>query len=1345
MKRASSFVAALAATLLAVSANAETVTLFHESFDGNDQNWSYTSSANRNYDKTWTETGTVKPGYKGIKLGSTSATGAIASESFSISNTAAAVSIVVVAAAYQNNGGGKEGIAVTVYDSTDTQIYADGVEELTQHGSTTKDEIPTTATFTHDFTVPAASLPASGGIKIKIESTYTKTGQRRALLGDVLVTQTYSSGANTPPAAAQASVVTNATVGTTVSLDLADCFSDADGDTLTYAVDSGVGTVSGSTWTFTPNAAGSFSAVVSATDPSGASATMSIAVTAVSAGPEPLDAPANLAASSIAENGFSLVWDAVGHAAGYAVEILDGSSAAAGSATVSGTGATVTGLSADTEYTAKVKATAAANSPDYEDSSWSDAIVVKTTLAGGLLRATLFDEGFSGANNAWANTSAKPGDAETDCDSWSFSANTANTRSSIKVGGASAVGWALSPEITLSNELASANVVLSFSAAAYPAKSTQFSVSLVDSATGGTNAVSSLTNLSPAALDSTSETDLSSGTNYVEEIVAPTRFKLLFETVSAASDKRLLLDSINVTQVYDPAYAVLAAPTGVLGSDVGKHGFTVSWTAVANASGYEVLLDGAVAGSCASTDTSMQLAGLSAGTAYSVQVRALGDGLHYGDSPLSTAISVTTEEDAQNVVFTVTGAPAGDVYAGDPVSFTVAAQVEATGAAAPVNFTGIAGATFSNGTFSWTPAEADAGTNVATFASGTYSTNVAISVVSAFATTNLFHETFANCTTKWNATADMPVNGASSKETFVDEPGWTFAGCLRGMSGLKMGTEKVFGTATTRSIEPLSAAIPVQLSFRAAAYAGKTDCSLAVAVSDATGVVFYRVVDLTPMPDLTNAIPAGAAYEFGPYDVSVSGEFAISFERYAGDGRMGVDDILATQTVSAKIRPLAQPTGLALSGEAGETGFAFGWTAVSGATGYVVRVLDSAGAAAGLVAVDFPNATAAVTNLADDASYTVQVRATGDPALWFDSPWSDAFAVRTERSALHPTLSFGAWQNAVGDGLLHAGLANETTVSAALDDTTEVAFSYVGISPAPAVAPSFRYGTLSWRPSDDDTNKVFALSFEMTPPPGVTYATNVFCTVLTAPPLEPPVITVVSTGIKKASFSWDPEPQFRATGYLVRLWRGTTDYTKPGVCCESFFDRTMPLGWTGAGTGWYPNKNYDETPVQFGETGDTLITKLHSAPVTNLAFHIRSSSTTATSTWALYGSSGGTNETDWTSIVGGTIGTVPENEFFSESDNYRRFKWVFTKNTGNMGLGSIAAEHAGAGAKFVNGYGTAEAAQSVGTIRTLSLDTLRAGTEYFLEVTVTDGTGSASSVVRFATQPAPKATVLVFR
>ena len=1282
---------------------------------------------------------------------------------------------------------------------------------------------------------PQSAAPSSTGELIEMPFSFnlancvtgvtvaiTASGNSTAYLYYATVTTETSSGggSNNAPVASQASESVAATVGVVSSLDLSDYFSDADGDTLAYAVASGVGTVSGSTWTYTPAAAGSFSAVVSATDPDGASATMSIAVTAeepqlpildvptgladsnrsftsfdlswnavsgadgydvtlspadgsvvvsgtsatasglsegttytvnvvatgagaIDSAPAsvqvqtlvhvPLAVPAGLAAVSVSESGFTVSWDTVANAGSYSVSVLDANDAAAGAVSVSGTSATATGLSADTAYSVKVRALAPAGDSPYLDSDWSDSVAVTTALPDGLERATLFDESFSGANNAWANTSAKPGDAETDCDSWTFSANVYNARSAIKVGGASAVGWALSPEITLSNELASADVVLSFSAAAYPAKSTKFSVSLVDSATGETNAISSLTALTPVALDSTSESDLSSGTNYVEEIVVPTRFKLLFETISAGSDKRLLLDSIKVTQIYDPNYAALAAPTGVAASDVGKYGFTVSWTGVANATGYEVWLNDAFEASCDATDTSMALAGLSDGTSYKVQVRALGDNLHHGDSPLSEAVFVETEEDIQNVVFTVTGAPSGDVYAGDPVSFAVAAAVENTGAAVPVGFSGISGAAFENGTFSWTPAETDVGPNVATFASGTYSTNVAISVVSAYVTTNLFHETFPGCTKKWTGTStEISID-------MVDEAGWTFSqNCYSGKGGLRIGLKEDYGSATTRSIEPLGGSGTIQLSFRAAGNAANS--SLAVSVS---GTGFDYTVPLLVYPNLEEPIPDQDGYVFGPYLLEASGPFTVSFGRASGDGRMGVDEIVVSQTISAKMRVLAAPTGLALSGEAGENGFTVGWNAVDGATNYAVRVLDATGA----VAASAPFCAApsfAATDLPDDEAYAVQVRATGDSATHFDSDWSAPLAVRTERSALHPTLFFGAWQNAVGDGNLHAPIANTAAVSAALDDTTPVPVTYLGATPSPAGTPSFANGTLSWTPADADVGQPYSLAFEMTPEEGVSYVTNVLCTASDLPPLVAPAVSVGETGVKAASFSWDPNPQYRATGYAIRVWRGSKDYTTPDICYEDFFDGTIPADWFATGTP-VTGRYSDDQPIRFDTTGDTLVTERHSSPVTSLSFwtKLHGSAGETPSEWTLYASTGGTNETDWVSIGTTSVSTGYQSFDFLDSKNYRRFKWVFTKDSGNMGIGNVSAEHAGAGAVFARGCGSASEARSVGTDRAFTCDTLRADTEYFIEVTVTDGTTTQSAIRRFQTLPAPKATVIV--
>ena len=1085
-----------------------------------------------------------------------------------------------------------------------------------------------------------------------------------------------------------------------------------------------------------------------------------------SSGPSPLAAPSfePVQDGDATAGGFTLRWMAVENAAGYEIVVTNVADQMEAGFQVSYSGpnlpddpivaATISGLDADTVYAVAVRALATTDpsspSTDYVDSDWSSPVEIATTLAGGLRRATLFDETFDSITmttaTAWSGSGAI---ANTDEPDWTFVSNAIRAPMGMRLGTAKGTGLATTREIAVSNNLASTSVVLSFLAASYTGEETAGLVTLIDGATGTETAIIAL---DPDPMTNGAKEPLAGGTFYNETITVPARFALRFESLASASDHRLLLDSIKVTQVYDPNYAVLLAPSDVAGSAVGTHGFTVSWTGVEHAEGYEVLLDGAVAGSCAAAATSLALTGLADGTTYSVQVRALGDGLHYGDSPLSTAISVTTDEDAQSVVFAVAGAPAGDVYAGDAVSFTVAATYEATGAAAPVTFSGITGATFSNGAFSWTPAEADVGPHTATFASGAYSTNISITVMSAFATVALAEtENFSQIkSTSWTSTSGY------TNEIVGDIGAWTGHDLIKTKSAVLFGRGDSSGTVVSPAIE-LRVRTPgsFSVSFDTGAISNKSASVQAQILDAGTGTVLYTTnfPSIARLPlDATAVADAGARFTVAP-DASVALPAAVklSLTTYTSEGvdwlRAYLDTVVFSQTVSAKMRDLAAPTGLALDGAAGETGFSFAWTAVAGATNYAVRVLDAAGAVV-FSAPFCAAAQAAVSGLADDAAYTAQVRATGDAALWFDSPWSEALAVRTKHAALHPTLSFGRWANGPDDGLLHAGMANAAAVSATLDDgTTPVAVAYAGCTPAPVVAPTFKGGVLSWRPADDDTNKVFALSFEMTPAEGVAYVTNVECTVRTAPPLEPPAITVASVGVKKVSASWDPEPQFRATGYLVRLWRGSADYTRPGVCYEDFFDYALPAGWFGIGTPgtkWYTSKQNADARVQFSETGDALVSELHSAPVTSLSFQVKLNGS-AGSTWTLYASTGGTNETAWVEIGGAGVSTETRSFFFQKESNYRRFKWVFTKNGGNMGLGNIAAEHEGAGAAFVAGYGSAAAAADWGASKTLACETLRAGTEYFLEVTVTDGSSTASSVVRFSTLPAPKGLVIVFK
>ncbi len=1270
------------------------------------------------------------------------------------------------------------------------------VTPLLESGSTgtaqTATPSSTSGVIEMPFSFPLANCVT--GVTVSIAASGNSTAY---LYYATLTTETSGGGGdNHAPAATQPSVDVDATVGTAAEVDLSDYFTDADGDPLTYALDTGVGAVSGSVWSFTPDSTGSFSAEVSATDPSGDSAPLYIAVTAVL---PPLFAPTfePIRPEDATADGFVLRWMPIEGAVAYELSVTNAATGMGVGATVtfsipSGPDpdyvvATVSDLDPDTTYEVAARALATTDpsfpSLDYSDSDWSTPVEIATTLEGGLQRAVLLDEGFSGANNAWGNTSAKPGDAETDCDSWSFSANSYNARSAIKIGSANsngAVGWALSPEITLSNEVASATVDLSFSAASYPNtndKRTTATISIIDAATGETNAVAALTAFSPAALGNTSSTEWSGGTNYAESVTVPTRFKLLFETISSASDKRLLLDSIKIAQVYDPNFAALAAPTGVAGSDIGKHGFTVSWTGVANATGYEVWLDGAVAGSCASTDTSMSLTGLSDGTEYSVQTKALGDNLHFGDSPLSPAISVTTLADAQKIDFTVTGAPAGDVFAGDAVAFTVTAETESTHAAEPVSFSGIAGATFTaaTGAFSWTPTEGDVGSHTATFTSGDYSTNVTITVVSALKTELLKTENFSKITSSsWTSTTGYATEMAGDIGT------WTGSSLIKTKSAVIVGRDGTSGTSgsiVSPAVE-LKVRTPgsFSVSFDTGSLSNRTASVQAQILDAANDTALYTTnfPSVTKLPlDATAVSDAGARFTIAPGpSVVLPAAVKVSFTTYkaAGDDsfRAYVDTVVFAQTVSARIPDLAAPTGLAaVEGSVATNGFAVSWSVVSDATNYAVRVTDAAGSV--VFSAPFCAATsAAVTGLADDETYTVQVRATGDEAICFASPWSDALAVRTARSATHPTLSFGAWQNAAGDGKVYGGLLNTAAVSAVRDNGTNAVVTLASVLPAPAVGPTFEDNVLSWIPDDADTNKTFTISFLM----DGTYATNLSFKVLSIAPLAPPTVTAGPVEWDAFGLAWDP--QYRAAGYAVRVW---TDCPNPSATAtrmeEAFagWPKAKPAGWS------YHNMSsgYKDAaaPVSFDATGDELKTYDLGGPISSVSFRVIGHSISgSTSTLTVVGIAADGTETTLGALTVAEIGTttagIDQTYTIAEGLDIRRIAWRYTKdgNTGgNVGVGSVAIEGTGFSTpRWLPGWGPA--AKEVGLVQNCTVKKPRPGKALgvdpadktkdleaprinYAEVTVRDAAGATLATVVAVKVPAPprsaRATLMILK
>lgn len=453
------------------------------------------------------------------------------------------------------------------------------------------------------------------------------------------------------------------------------------------------------------------------------------------AGPTALDAPTELEASSITDSGFTLTWTAVANADSYAVEVLDELKNQRGSVSgsVSPSGTVITGLSSDTAYTARVKALPPANSEDYAASEWFEIPVI-TALAGGLVRSELFHDTFDKVlGTSWSNSGNI---TNTDEKGWTWS-NAIRGPEGIRLGTGANPGSATTREIAVSNNMESAEVAISFLAASYSGKTTAGTLTLSNTLSGATTV---LTNLNPAAMSNEPAEPLSGGTEYSFTAPVPAAFTLRFESLSSASDKRLLLDSIKVTQVYNPNLTPLDAPV-VTAGEATDTSLAFSWGTVTDATGYAVELrddSGARVGyDAAFTGTATNFTDLAWDSDYTFRVKALGDDSVSCNSPWSEGVAGHTLENVLAPEWSAT-AGAGDAVMAVVSNKTFSVSAERDDEPLAVAFGGLSPAasgtapTFSAGTFSWTPAVGDEGkTFTATFTtdSGSFSTNIVFNVL----------------------------------------------------------------------------------------------------------------------------------------------------------------------------------------------------------------------------------------------------------------------------------------------------------------------------------------------------------------------------------------------------------------------------------------------------------------------------------------------------------------------------------------------------------------------------------------------------------------------------------------
>ena len=330
------------------------------------------------------------------------------------------------------------------------------------------------------------------------------------------------------------------------------------------------------------------------------------------------------------------------------------------------------------------------------------------------------------------------------------------------------------------------------------------------------------------------------------------------------------------------------------------------------------------------------------------------------------------------------------------------------------------------------------------------------------------------------------------------------------------------------------------------------------------------------------------------------------------------------------------------------------------------------------------------------------------------------------------------------------------TISASLLDNP-VGVSYVRGLPAGA-SYSFVDGAFSWTPALGQEG-LHGLVFSAMGSDSEEYEYTVAITVNALPLTAPANLVASNIGCEAFDLSWDAVPA-ATQGYVASVWTGSASPDTPNADMETFWETTdnhpvQPLGWSFTGiTLEYMGKGLSE--VSFDTTGDTIVTRLYPKAVTELSFRLqgRTTASTSNSVLAVFGTVDGTT---WTSLASYSTladsdgddennifsvkeGDLEKNIALDVASGFRQFKFVYTQDKGNVGIGNIAAVYEGAGTKFVTGWNGAAVA-GTGMV----VNGVRPGRIYYALVGARNATETKFSQIALATLDAPPMTIIVVR
>ena len=602
---------------------------------------------------------------------------------------------------------------------------------------------------------------------------------------------------------------------------------------------------------------------------------------------------------------------------------------------------------------------------------------------------------------------------------------------------------------------------------------------------------------------------------------------------TADSDTAALTFSVTVGK------GTLATPTGLTlkANTQRKTSFTVTWTAVPNATGYTATATPsggtAVNGVVDTTGTNPEAAftGLTAGTTYEVSVVATGDTANYEASTAATLNQATAANAAPSITDITNKAAtfgtnlmvdvdATDTNPEDTLQYQASSGDAAVATVTPTSLTDLG----TNSQITVTPVAAGTATITVMVSDGTASpTDIFVVTVSRAQLGTPVVTVSAQdgeLTVTW---PDVP-NAASYEVEYKEGTSDTWLNndddtSPAEIDSLTNGTEydvrvraKAAAGSTTYADSAWSevkkgtpVVEDVAPSFGSETIAAQTwtvgtavDVTLPVATGG-NGTISY---------ELTPALPSGVTLNSSTRVASGAPTAVASAATYtwrakdSDSNTANTDTAALTFSVTVNKATLAAPTGLDVKANSKtRTGFTITWTAVANATGYKATARTSGQPDKTVTLLTAPtNPEAVFTGLAMETTYTVTVIATGN-ANYDNSPVSNGQSVATLANSA-PTVA-----NAIADQTATVGVAFSFTLPAGTfsdadsgDSLTYMAMQTDGTTDSALPTwLSFTAGTgvFSGTPTSTDTG---TLSVKVTASDGTASVSDTFNIVVNVPP-----------------------------------------------------------------------------------------------------------------------------------------------------------------------------------------------------------------------------------------------------